>query len=59
MGRWKFVSLGGGLVYPDEIAAALAAVPPEEHERASRQVVWWPGYVAFLRGAQAHGGFFT
>lgn len=59
MGRWKFVTLGGGLVYPGEIEAALAAVPPEEHQRVAQQVVWWPGYLAFLREAETHRGFFT
>lgn len=59
IGRWKFNTLGGGRVFPEEIEAALAAVPPEAHDAVARQVVWWPGFVAFLRTAQANGGFFT
>jgi hypothetical protein len=57
--RWKYATTSGGLVYPSEIAAALARLGPKDHERAAQRVVWWPGYVAFLEAAQAHGGFFT
>lgn len=56
IGRWKLRAINGGLVFPEEIAAALAAVPPEAHKRAAQRVAWWPGFMAFLAAAQAHGG---
>jgi hypothetical protein len=46
----------GWLLTPDEITAALPNAPTAALDRRQRPIPWWDQWLAYLDGAQGHGG---